>query len=126
METRTRMLNRAAEIWQRTLNSTADQRLELAHELADMEIFSHRQIAKIARMSTTTLGRKVENRGSGGGRFEPSTLSALAVIREMVIDNKPLPMALIQATVKDGTSLSNLCRLTGAPRASLYNRIKED
>lgn len=120
------MLNRAAEIWQRTLNSTADQRLELAHELADMEIFSHRQIAKIARMSTTTLGRKVENRGSGGGRFEPSTLSALAVIREMVIDNKPLPMALIQATVKDGTSLSNLCRLTGAPRASLYNRIKED
>lgn len=126
MEIRTSQLKRAAAIWQESLFVSADDRLRLAHELGEMEIFSNRQISKISRVSTSTLARSAMRARSGGGRLDPATLTAMVYVREAVVQDKPLPMPLIRSIVNGGTSLSNLCRLTGAPRASLYNKIKED
>lgn len=126
MEIRTSQLKRAAAIWQESLFVSADDRMHLAHELNEMELFSSRQIAKIARVAGTTLSRSAMRAKSGGGRLDPATLSAMVYVREAVVQGKPLPMPLIRSIVGGGTSLSNLCRLTGAPRASLYNKIKED
>lgn len=126
METRTRQLLRASEIWQESVAEGIDERLGFARELVDMGIFSNRQIAKIARVATSTLSRYVERSVSGGGRFAPEALTGLVSIREAVVANRPLSFPLIRRIVEEGTSLSNLCRLTGAPRATLYIKIKEN
>jgi hypothetical protein len=94
-------------------------------ELRAMGIFSNRQIAKICHVGSMTVNR-AGAKTSPGGRFNPATLTAMTIIRELYITGQTLPMPIIRAIVSEGTSLSNLCRLTGMPTVSLYRKLKEE
>lgn len=124
MDRRTLNLHTASEIWQVSAVETPDERAAHISVLRDMNLFSNRQIAKICRVGT----RKVNDLGkptSSGGRFNPASLSGMVYLREFAIKSEPLPMPLVRSIVKDGTSLSNLCRLIEVPPVNLYRKIKE-
>lgn len=118
------MLERAQHIWMLCLVSNNAEKLEFAQELNDYKIFSIRQIAKIVRMSPNTVSKHISKQGVGG-RLNPESLTALIALRKLVSNKQPLPMGMVRAVIEAGTSVSVLCRLTGAHHPSMYVRLKE-
>lgn len=118
------MLERAERIWMMSLVAGNKEKLEFARELNGYHIFSIRQIAKIVRMSNSALANQITKQGVGG-RFNPESLTALITLRKLVANKQPLPMGMVRAVIEAGTSVSVLCRLTGAHHPTMYVRLKE-
>lgn len=118
----TEKLERAAVIW---AEASGHAQSEVAHieELQEMGIFSNRQVAKICRVSSSFVQSQGPS-GGGGGRFDPSTLTALVTLSKLHDRNAPFPPQLVASIVNDGTSLNYIARLFGISHGLLYYRFK--
>lgn len=122
-----RMLNgltRAKDVWLLAALADRKQRLVMAHELHEFELFSLNQLAKITRLSVPTVCRHMK-KNAVGGKFEPEVLSSLVYLRKLVIINSFVPVSFVKSAVETGTSVSTIARLTGASETSLYLKTKQ-
>lgn len=121
---RLRALETAQQAWKDTAWLGLDAKMELVRELYSYQMFSLTQLSKICRVSTATLSRKMRP-NSGGGRFEPATLTSLIVLRKIILLGDPVDKLLLRVIVNGGTSISTAARLTGAAENTLYMKHKE-
>ncbi|WP_346927660.1 hypothetical protein [uncultured Arthrobacter sp.] len=112
-------LRKAQEVWRLSALADRHDRLRLAHELHAHRMFSLNQLAKIARLSVTTVARHMK-KNAEGGKLEPEVLTSLIYIRKLVIINTKVPANLVQTAQETGTSISTIARLTGASQTTLY------
>lgn len=114
----------ANRVWKLTYLATQPEKIELVKDIYKLRTFSLNQIAKICRLSPSTVSRR-HPANSPGGRFEPESLTTLMVIRKLVTDLEPIESHLVQMVVKAGTSVNEVARLTGAPASTMYNQARE-
>ncbi|ALY10133.1 transposase [Arthrobacter phage Rings] len=119
----TEKLQRAADIWA-DASGHAPSSIELIEELQEMGIFSNRQIAKIVRVSSSFV-QGVGPSSSGGGKFNPATLTALVTLSKLHDRNVKLPNNLLKAVVDDGTSLNYVARVLGMSHGLLYYQFNK-
>lgn len=112
-------LRKAQEVWRLSALADRKDRLRLAHELHAHKMFSLNQLAKITRLSVTTVARHMK-KNAEGGKLEPEVLTSLVYIRKLVIINTKIPANLVQTAQETGTSISTIARLTGASQTTLY------
>lgn len=124
MDRKLAILEQAHEAWLKSMYAKPSEKVELAKALNAHGCFSIRQIAKIVRMSPGALGRHISKSGIGG-KFDPETLTALIALRKVVLTGEQLPLGMVRAVVKGGTTVSTLARLTGANHTTLYVKLKE-
>lgn len=118
-----RTLQKANKFWKLAALSDRKERLDLARELHEERMFSLNQLAKITRLSVPTVARAM-SKNSPGGRFTPESLSSLTYMRKVVIAGEKIPMNLVRTLVEEGTSISEISRLTGAPETQMYLKHK--
>lgn len=123
LDKRYRALKHAQQVWKVTAVADRKDRLAYAQELHVHKLFSLNQLAKITRLSVPTVARAL-SKNSPGGRFTPESLSSLTYLRKVVIAGEQIPMNLVRSLVEDGTSISEISRLTGAPETQMYVRYK--
>lgn len=118
----TSKLQRAADIW---AEASGHAPSEIAHieELQGMGIFSNRQVAKICRVSSSFV-QGIGPSSSGGGRFNPESLTGLVTLSKLHDVGATFPRPLLEAVVNDGTSLNYIARLFGMSHGLLYYRYK--
>ena len=119
----TEKLERAAEIWA-DASGHAPSSIPQIEELQEMGIFSNRQVAKICRVSSSFV-QGVGPSGSGGGKFNPATLTALVTLSKLHDRNVELPHKLLKAVVEDGTSLNYIARVLGMSHGLLYYKFNK-
>jgi hypothetical protein len=122
-DNRLRTLTKAASVWRTTALCDRKEKLDLAHELHKEGLFSLNQLAKIVRLPVPTIARAMK-KNSPGGRFQPEALSSLTYIRRVVLEGNKIPMQLVRTLVKEGTSVTEISRMTGAPETSMYLFVK--
>ena len=118
-----RALTLAHDIWRTTAMCDRKDKLDFAAELHAEALFSLNQLAKIVRLPVPTVAR-VLKKNSPGGRFQPEALSSLTYIRKVVLQGEKIPMHLVRTLVKEGTSVTEISRMTGAPETSMYLFVK--
>lgn len=123
IDTRLRVLEKAAKIWKISIYGDKKEKLAYAEELHAERLFSLNQLAKIVRLSVPTVARAMK-KNSPGGRFAPEGLSSLTYVRKVVIAGEKIPMNLVRSLVEGGTSISEISRLTGAPETQMYVQYK--
>lgn len=119
------VLERAHRIWTMSIVAGHKEKLAFAEELNAHGMFSIRQLAKIVRLSHGALSQHITKQ-SRGGRFNPESLTALVILRKLVLNGEKLPINMVSAVVKGGTSVSTLAYLVGANHTTLYVRLKEN
>lgn len=122
-DNRLRTLTKAQNIWRSTAMCDRKDKLEFAKELHVEALFSLNQLAKIVRLPVPTVARVLQ-KNSPGGRFQPEALSSLTYIRKVVLQGGKIPMQLARTLVKEGTSVTEISRMTGAPETSMYLFVK--
>ena len=114
-------LTEADHFWRDAAYVDKARSLTMGRVLNEYGIFSLSQIAKIIRMNSRYVYEELErNNTKPGGRFEPQTLTTLVRIRQALVLEERVPLALIRLAIEGGTSYSCLCRLTGLPYSTYY------
>jgi hypothetical protein len=115
-------LLKAESYWKKAAIADKITKIDMAKELNNLKMFSLNQLAKIVRIPARELSSRMSPK-SGGGRFEPETLSALAVVRRKKLAGEAIPQALLQLIVESDTSYSCACELTGIPYSTYYKLV---
>lgn len=123
LDSRYYALFEANRVWKAAFMATPAERLDMAREVHRLRAFSLNQVAKICRLSPSTVARKLRA-NAPGGRFEPESLTTLMVIRKLVTDQEKIDNHLIHMVVETGTSINTIHRLTGAHAGTMYEQVK--
>lgn len=115
-------LLKAEAYWKKASMADKLTKIDMAKELNDLKMFSLNQLAKIVRIPARELSSRMKAQ-SGGGRFEPETLSALAIVRRKKLAGESIPQALLQLIVEGDTSLSCACELTKIAYSTHYHLV---
>lgn len=111
--------------WKSAIGADKLLKLHYAKEIHEYGLFSLNQLAKIVRLSPREVSAKLKA-NSGGGRFEPETLSTLIILRQTYLRNDPVRPSLIEVALEGGTSYSCLVRLTGIPYSTYYKYARKE
>lgn len=114
-------LELADEIWVKAQFGDKVEKLGYAAQLNRLGVFSLPQIAKIVRLNSRYIYEEMQPKAKKGGRFDPATLSTLARIRRLRVEQRMvIPHALIRTAIEGGTSYSCMVALTGIPYSKYY------
>lgn len=115
-------LEQADFYWRKTFYADNATKIAYAEDLDKYKAFSVSQLAKIVRHHVASLTRQGITGSGRGGRFEPESLSTLIHLRKLRIDNKIIPVNLIETALLGGTSWSCASFLTGIAYSSYYKQ----
>lgn len=118
-DSRFRAMWEADRVWKSSFMLNSTERILYLRDLHRHEMFSLSQLAKICRVSSSTVSRKFP-KNAPGGRFDPQTLKPLMMLRRAVLSGEQLQRYLISQVVDSGTSVGTIARLTGASATNLY------
>jgi hypothetical protein len=124
MDDRLRALTLAHRFWAMTQFALREEKMAYAVELDAFGIFSLSQLGKIVRCHKATLAKVLGAKQRPGGRFEPNSLNALALLRKKVLQGETLSQSLIEDLAENGTSVSCACRLIGVNSQHRYFLIR--
>lgn len=100
--------------------------LELAKEISELNIFSNRQIEKMAHNKITHLaiGKVTGKTSKSGGKLNPATLE---MIRELIFQFNAgnVDWDLVDRVVLSGTSQSLVSKMTGISKTQINRRFVE-
>lgn len=92
---------------------TPSERRAEAFRLHQFDFFGRAHIAAILRVSSRTIARWGYGTSGRGGKFSPTSLSALVRLAEDCKAGKPLNRALLRLALQDGCSASIVALQTG-------------
>jgi hypothetical protein len=117
---RLKALELAASVWDENLYLSKSERLDAVGDLYSFQLFSQNQLAKIARLSVTQIGRHFPDAGVRGGRFAPEALPFLVYIRKAVLSEERVSKRHVQVAADAGCSVSWIAHITDAAYSTLY------
>lgn len=100
--------------------------LKFAKEISELNVFSNRQIEKIAhnRINHLAIGKVTGKTSKNGGKLNPATLE---IIRDLIFqfNDGRINWELVDRAVELGTSQSLISRLTGISKTQINRRMLE-
>jgi hypothetical protein len=100
--------------------------LKLAKEISELNIFSNRQIEKMAhnRITHLAIGKVTGKTSKSGGKLNPATLET---IRELIFEfsDGKINWEKVGQVVRMGTSQNLVSKLTGISKTQINRRFVE-
>jgi len=91
-------------------------------ELNEYQVFSIRQLSRMADISHSTLNRYLTKKERNGGKLNPQHLESL---RSLIFqkDLGEVDYHLIGKMVKEGTSVDTIHKFTDIPKSTIHRRL---
>ena len=98
--------------------------LKLAQEISELNVFSNRQIEKMAhnRISHLAIGKVTNKTSKSGGKLNPATLEMLRDLLFKFNEGR-IDWDTVETVALMGTSQSMISRLTGISKTQINRRI---
>lgn len=122
-------LSEALWVYSRLAQYDKQQRFDAAVSLAEWQLFSLRQIAKITGLSHSSVATLVQSKNDKtGGKFDPEGLEALTALQKARQAGRELDGQQVTEALDSGggTSTYMASKLTDIPRMSLVRKYEKE
>lgn len=118
-------LMRAKYLWEVSAHIQFRDKLMYCKQLAELDVFSISQVAKIGRIDPKSLRKRGIKSRAPGGLFDAEAVSTLLLLEEQVRLGEQVSKPLIRLCVGAGCSLSVVARIIGMQVTKIYRFMEE-
>lgn len=115
----------AVDLWEISGLLKLTDKLAYCKRLAELDVFSTVQVAKIGRIDPKTLRKRGIRSRAVGGLFDPEALTALQELEKQYRLGEELSKPLIRMCLENGCSTNAVAKLIGIHFGQVYRMMEE-